>query len=186
MDRSSCSATASSCISLTTPLVEPAIDPGNAATVNSNDNIPKVKGRSPLDSKGNFSLGSQDSLTLPPGTYYFSSFKMSGGASLTLPGKTVIYCTGDFDAGGGTILNNTQLPANCQLYGMGSSFSVGGNSAFYGVVYAPTADITRTGNADFYGVAVGKTLKFSGSGGAHYDEALGYLDGVPPVTQFVQ
>jgi Flp pilus assembly protein TadG len=176
-----------STIALTTPIVEPSIDCGNAATVNNNKNIPKTsRNKFAVDNNGNFSIGSQDSLSLPGGTYYFSSFSMTGGGSLTISAKTTIYCTGAFDASGGTINNTTQLPVNCQLYAMGSTFKISGGSDFYGVLYAPTADITRTGNADFYGIAVGRTLTFSGSGGAHYDEAIGYLDGVSPVTQLVQ
>jgi len=171
-----------STIALPSPLVMPAIDPGDAATRNDNNKLPP----NVINNNGAFSLNAQQNLVMPPGTYYFSSFRLGAQSSLTINAKVTIYVTGDVDASGGTISNTTQLPANCQMYGMGSTFKAAGGAAFYGVLYAPGADIIRTGNSDFYGVAVGKTLKFSGSGGAHYDEALGYLDGVPPVTQLVQ
>ena len=46
------------------------------------------------------------------------------------------------------------------------------NNSFYGVVYAPLAQLTVTGNADYYGAALAKSLKLVTSGGVHYDEAL--------------
>lgn len=167
---------------LTSPLVEPAIDPGNADCSNNNGKLPS----SVIDKNGNFALKSKQNLNMPAGTYYFSSFKLGAQSTLTINSKVTIFCKGNFDAGGGTIANKTQLAANCQLYVMGSTLKLSGGSHFYGVVYAPGADITRSGNSNFFGVAVGKTLQSAGNGGLHYDEALGYLDGVPPVTQLVQ
>lgn len=168
--------------SLTSLLVEPAIDPGQSPQVNNNKSLSSKV----LDSKGNFSLSSKQRLDMPAGTYYFSSFKLGSQSTLTINSKVTIYCTGSFDASGGTISNTTELPANCQLYVMGTSFKLSGSSKFYGVAYAPGADLVRSGNSDFFGVAVGKTLQSSGSGGLHYDESLGFLDGVPSVTQLVQ
>jgi hypothetical protein len=43
----------------------------------------------------------------------------------------------------------------------------------YGVVYGPTADITRSGgSSDFFGSMVGASLTLSGGGGLHADEAI--------------
>jgi len=167
---------------LTTPLVKSAVDFGSSATVNSNGSLPA----SILDKKGKFELSSKQNFSIPPGTYYFSSFKLGSQSTLTINSKVTIFCTGDFDASGGAISNTTELPGNCQLYVTGTSAKLSGNSQFFGVVYAPTADVKRDGNSDFFGVAVGRTLESSGNGGLHYDESLGYLDGVPPVTQLVQ
>jgi len=65
---------------------------------------------------------------------------------------------------------------------------VGGSADFYGVLYAPSADITRNGNSDFFGVCVGKSITATGSGGMHYDEAIGYTivyaDGEPSEIYF--
>lgn len=168
--------------SLTSPLVKPAVDLGNVATVNSNSSLPK----SVLDKNGSFELSSKQNFSMPPGTYYFSSFKLGSQSTLTINSKVTIYCTGNLDASGGAISNTTELPANCQLYVTGSNAKLSGSSQFFGVLYAPGADIKREGNSDFFGVAIGKTLESSGNGGLHYDESLGYLDGVPPVTQLVQ
>lgn len=173
---------------LESPLTEPAVNPGDAATANNNANIPKsAQNKAPLDADGDFKLSGGDMVTVPPGTYYFSTLTLSGGASISITGKTIIYVTGNVDVSGGSILNSTQLPVNCQLYGMGSKVVLSGSSQWYGVVYAPTADITRSGgSSDFFGMAVGKSLTLSGGGGCHYDESLGGLTGAQSGAQLVQ
>jgi Flp pilus assembly protein TadG len=172
---------------LTTALNEHAVDPGDAATVNNNKTIPlTAKGKNPLDSHGNFSLSGSDTVTLQPGTYYFAKFQLSGSSSVSLTGKTIFYCTDQVDLSGGTFFNPSQQAADCQIYGMGNKVSLSGSSDFYGVVYAPSADIDRSGSSDFYGMMVGATLKLSGSGGLHYDESLGTLSGIQASAQIVQ
>ena len=172
---------------LTDPLSEPAVDPGDAAGANDNSSIPKsVHKKGPLNGSGDFTLSSGDSVTLPPGTYYFRDFKLSGSSTIKLTGKTIIYCSGDVDISGGGVLNDTYLPANCQLYGMGSTVVLSGDSEWYGVVYAPGSNVTRVGNSEFYGMAVGKTLTLRGNGGCHYDQSLGALKGTHSGAQIVQ
>jgi Flp pilus assembly protein TadG len=171
---------------LTEPLNEPAVNPGNAATVNNNSNIPLTWfGKTPLDSQGNFSL-SGDLILMPSGTYYFSSFTVSGGSWFVIMGPTVIYCTGNFDASGGTMFNITNLPVDCQIYSTGTNVALSGGVQFDGVVYAPAANITRSGSADFFGMLIGASLTLSGGGGCHYDESLSSLIGAQQTAQLVQ
>lgn len=173
---------------LDSPLNEPAVNTGNAATVNNNGDVPNsANNKDPLDKSGNFKLSGGDTVTLPPGTYYLSTLTLSGGSSISISGKTIFYVTGNVDISGGSILNTTQLPVNCQLYGMGSKVVLSGSSQWSGVVYAPTADITRSGgSSDFFGMAVGKSLTLSGGGGCHYDESLNALVGAQSGAQLVQ
>ncbi len=160
---------------------------GDAATVNNNAHIPPTsKGKSPLDSQGNFSLSGGDSVTLQPGTYYFAKLQLSGGSSLGITGQTIVYCTDDVDLSGGTVTNTQQLPANFQLYSTGNSVDLSGGSDFYGVVYAPTANIQRSGGGDLYGMAVGASLNVSGGSGLHYDQSLSSLFGAQQSGQLVQ
>ena len=59
---------------LTTALSEPAVNFGSSATVNNNSHIPLTgKGKAAVDASGNFNLSGGDSVTLPAGTYYFST-----------------------------------------------------------------------------------------------------------------
>lgn len=187
VDTTGASSVTGSTTALTQPLSEASVNPGDAATVNNNANIPdSAKGRTPLDSQGKFSLSGGDSVTLPPGTYYFSSFTLSGGASLALSGHTILYCQGDVDVSGGSIMNPAQSPAQCQIYAMGSKVTLSGGAQFYGVVYAPNAAITRSGGSDFFGMMVGASLDLSGGGACHYDQSLGALTGAPQTAQLVQ
>lgn len=151
----------------------PAVNFGNSATVNNNANIPlSTQHKNPL-SGTQFTLGGGDSLTLPAGTYYFSKFTLSGGATLTLGGAVVIYCTGDFSASGGTLVNPSTRARDFKVYCTGSKADFSGSSVFYGAIYAPTSDVTRSsGNAETFGVLIGKTLTISGGGGVHYDQAI--------------
>ena len=172
---------------LTQPLNEPSVNFGNSATVNNNSNIPlTAKGNTALDSQGNFSLSGGDSVALPPGTYFFATFSLSGGSSLGTTGKAIVYCTGNVDVSGGTVINGTRLPINLQLYCTGQQVRMSGGSDFYGVVYAPTAAITRSGGSDLYGMVVGASLDLSGGSGLHYDQSLASLVGAQPSAQLVQ
>ena len=160
-------------ITLPQNISEAAVNVGTAATVNNNGAIPlTAKGNQALSS-GNFNLSGGDSVTLPAGTYYFSTAKMTGGSTLSVTGQTIIYVTGNIDFSGGSVTNTTALAANLQIYDTGSKVVLTGNSQSYSTIYAPTADITRSGSSDFYGSMVGKSLTLSGGGGLHYDTALG-------------
>ena len=172
---------------LTQPLNEPSVNFGNSTAVNNNSNIPlTAKGNTALDTQGNFMLSGGDSVALPPGTYCFATFSLSGGSSLDIAGKTIVYCTGNVDLSGGTVTNSTQLPINLQLYCTGPQVRMSGGSDFYGVVYAPTAAITRSGGSDLYGMVVGASLDLSGGSGLHYDQSLASLVGAQPRAQLVQ
>jgi len=178
---------AGSTSSLKQALSEPAVSPGNAATVNNNSNIPKSHNNKNALTGGNFTLSGGDYLTLPAGTYYFGKLTLSGNSYITINSKTIIYCTGDVDVSGGSFANTAKLASNLQLYGMGSKVVLSGGSQTYALVYAPGADITRSGGtSDFFGMMVGKTLTLSGGGGLHYDEALNALLGTKNGMTLVQ
>jgi hypothetical protein len=172
---------------LTTALVEPAVDPGNAATVNDNGSIPLTAlNKEPLDASGNFFLSDGDSISLPPGKYYFTTLVLDENSSLTITGKTSIYVTGKVDASEGTITNTTQIPSNLQLYPMATPCLLSGDAPMYAVVYGPTADIVRFGgNSDFFGALVGKSLILSG-GGLHGDLSVSGVSGSTRKASLVQ
>jgi hypothetical protein len=102
-------------------------------------------------------------------------------------GPVTIYCQGDVSISGGSIANLTAKPANLKLYGMGKKVTLSGASKTYAVVYAPTADITRSGgSSDFFGSMVGNSLTLSGGGGIHYDASLGSTIGSQGSSHLVQ
>jgi Flp pilus assembly protein TadG len=167
--------TTGSTANLTYTLVEPPVDNTAAAASNNNANIPLSHAGKTAYNSGTraFTLSGGDSLTLPGGTYYFSTLTLSGGCSITVSSAVKIYCTGNIDTSGGSIDNTTAIPSNLQLYTTGSKCVLSGASQTYAVVYCPGADITRSGGtSDFFGSMVGKSLTLSGGGGLHYDESL--------------
>jgi len=136
------------------------------------DDIPlSAQGKYPLVS-GNFSLSNGDSVTLFPGTYYFSTLTLSGSSSLEITGRTIIYVTGNVDTRGGSLTNTTQIPSNLQLYGMGPSVVLLAGTQMHAVIYAPTADISCSSGMDFFGMMVGASLTLSGGCGLHADTSV--------------
>ena len=113
-----------------------------------------------------------DHADLPPGTYYFSKFTLSGGSWVVISGPTKIYTTSDFTLSGGSLANTTQIPANLQIYPMGAKCVISGGSDLYAVVFAPTAKVERSGESHYFGSIVGYELVLSGSGGVHADRHL--------------
>ncbi len=167
----------------------PPVDFGNSATKNNNTSIPTSDyGETPYDS-GNqeFKLSGGDHVVLPPGTYYFSKFTLSGGSSITVLDKTVIYCVGDFSASGSSIANASQQPGKLQIFCTGSKVDISGGSHFYGAVYAPASKIVRSsGSGHVFGSLIGKELTMSGGGGGHADESLGLLEGTAGTVTLVE
>jgi Putative Tad-like Flp pilus-assembly len=161
----------------TQSLSEAAIDSSAASTTNNDINIP-------LDNKGKtvytsgthaFSISGGDTVTLPAGTYYFSSVTVSGGSIITFgSGQTTIYCTGDWNTSGGSLVNPAQVPSDLKINVQGSTTVLSGSAQMCGEVYAPASDITRSGGSSaFFGSMVGKSLTLSGGGGLHYDTSMG-------------
>jgi hypothetical protein len=159
------------------PLDLPPVDASEAALFNDNDQIPLIPEgngwKSPVDAQGNFLLDGNKVIDMPPGTYYFNDFTVTGQAEFNIHGPTTIYVTGNLLRAGGTVVNNnTQLPENLSFLMTGGTASVTSDNAFHGVIYAPNTPVTVDGDADVYGAIVGKTLTVTGSGSGHYDESL--------------
>jgi len=91
------------------------------------------------------------------------------------PPKVEIYVGGTtIDISGNGIANDGGIAANLSLYGLPSVTTVelGGNSSFYGGIYAPSAAFKLHGTADIYGSVVGNSISTVGNFNLHYDEAL--------------
>lgn len=116
----------------------------------------KVNGNATLYVTGSFSLSGSSYVQINPG----GSLKLIVGGSASLSG--------------GGVVNTSAKPANFSLLGLPTCTSVtlSGNSALYGNVNAPQADLTMSGTSDIYGAAIVKSATASGGGSFHYDEAL--------------
>ena len=84
--------------------------------------------------------------------------------------------------------NTSMNTSNLVLYGLDtcSEVKITGSAAFWGAMYAPSAEIRVTGSGDIYGSLIGDTIKVTGSGDIHYDEALkdsANFDILPPAYE---
>jgi Tfp pilus assembly protein PilX len=140
------------------------------------------------------------SLTLGGGVYNFCSVTLSGGGSVTIAPGTMaeIFIDSPDDpgsgcpansgnlvlSGGSTWFNPSQNPLAAQFYVYGlnngsSTITLSGNSAMYGVIYAPQDQVTLSGNGTLYGSIAASKLTVSGNGGTSWDSRLSTLQATP-------
>ncbi len=165
------------------PLHMPLVDTSAVEQDNDNDSLPGIqKGNhlvSPVDENGNFLVDGGNTYEMPPGTYLFNDFTLTGQSTLIITGPTNIYLTGSLDTSGGDVINDTEIASNLRIFMEGGSDStalVTASSSLYAVIYAPQTAVETRGGADFFGAVVGQTLLATGSGQIHYDEDLDVSD----------
>jgi len=154
---------------LSANMVFPAVNPGNAATVNNNASIASKF----LNANGDLSVSGNNTLNLAAGVYYFKTMSVSGNASLNVNGQVTIYVQQSVSLSGNFYTANNK-PSNfkVRVLNNGGSVSLSGNSNLHVDLYAPTAHVTISGNGSFYGQIVGRTLTSNGNGKLYYDTTL--------------
>lgn len=150
------------------------IDYYRAEMENDNHQIPLTsEGRDPYRrGTGSLYLGGGDHLTLPPGTYYFTSVTMRGRAYLEITGPTTIYIDGSATLTGGGVLNLTEDPHNLTIYARGPNLKLGGGASFYGSLIAPTAMVELMGTFEYYGTLLSRFMRARGNPVFHVEESL--------------
>ena len=140
------------------------------------------KGRDPFDgSPWDLVVTGNDGLTLPEGTFYFTSALIDGQATVTITGPTVIYISGPATFTGGGLINVTQDPKNLIIYSTGTTMTVDGSAGFYGGIVAPNAEVNLTGTSEYFGTIIARVLNMFGNTTIHVDEQLAFsLTGVDP------
>lgn len=159
----------------------PAIDPGDAATNNLNSTIKLSSKGAAVLSNGQFTLtGSNDSITLAPGTYYFSTMTVAGGSTVFVTGPTYIYVTGQIDLRLGNLVNTTKIPVNLQIYpmGFGTYFYLPFYGQLHASIYSTQAHIyldekSAPVNFEFFGKMVGQKIRVWDTA-LHVDESLAF------------
>jgi Flp pilus assembly protein TadG len=141
-----------------------------------NDNVNVPSWATPGSS---FKLGSNKTLSLPGGNYYFNNFTLDGGSDLSFTGPATIYCYGSFSMSGNTSTSGSK-PGNLRLVMVPDpnngdppgSVTVSSSAALYATVYAPQSNVSLSGSGDIYGSVLGLTVIMTGSSGIYYDMAL--------------
>ena len=92
--------------------------------------------------------------------------------------QVTLYVGGNIALGGNGISNGNGNASSLSIFGItptdGSTRTAdfGGNSTFYGTVYAPAYDLKLGGTPTYVGSLVGKSATLVGNVSIHYDEAL--------------
>jgi len=168
-----------------------------------------------LVDRGSYALATnREGLITESGKY--GSLSLASNSKLTISGQVTLFIDGDFTMNSNSILeiapgseveiilgngafiqrSNTQInnlsrdPRCLAILGTEDfhSMTFRSNSAFYGVVYVPEANVDFFANADFFGSIVANYLHLSSNVGIHYDESLGEWDkyGVQLTTYVVK
>lgn len=98
-----------------------------------------------------------------------AELKVNNGAILKL------YVDGDVSAKNSAGINNAgKIPGNVRIYGTGAdqTFELKNNTDFYGVLYAPNAEMTLHNNGNAYGSFIAETFELKNNGNIYYDKAL--------------
>jgi len=109
------------------------------------------------------------------------SIKTTGAAAIIISssstGPVIFYVEGSVSASGQGIINSGLKPVDFQLYGTSGckSIDISGQGDFYGLIYAPAADLKIGGQGDLFGSYIGNTLQVAESrrGGLHHDISIG-------------
>ncbi len=174
---------------------------GGAVIYGSKGALSSLKNMTPMSDPGGGTPASfTNGTTLTSGTYRVSSINLSGSGIGTINGNVTLYVTGSLslsgsaqivilpggsltvyldgklNVSGGAIVNETLNPHNLTIYGTSTctTATYSGSSAFYGVIYAPTASTTISGG-NIYGSVIGGSVTISGGAAVHYDESLGNI-----------
>jgi len=114
------------------------------------------------------------------------SLRIMGGGSIVInPGVHVtLYITQELRSMGGGIVNDSKVSSQLRIYGGADcdQIEIGGTPDFYGVVYAPNANIDCNGTGNIYGSLVGDTVRVVGTPIIYYDVALKDDSSLPVLT----
>src|SRR6266404_73307 len=122
-------------------------------------------------------------VTLAGGTYCFKSITLQSHAVLQVSSPVNLYLTDIFDASSGTLVNNTGIASNLQLFDSlvstyknngtpNNPIQLSGGQQTSMAVYAPNAAVTFSGNSNFFGGVIADYVDDSGGTPIHYDGAL--------------
>jgi hypothetical protein len=125
-------------------------------------------------------LGNGESVTLVGKTgganYYFTNIEFKTGATMhidSLAGPVNLFISGELDGKNGSITHASGDPKKFTIFSDSSDpLSLSNTTAFYGVVYAPFADLDVFNGAAFYGAILAKTVDVKNSVNFYFDLAL--------------
>ena len=118
--------------------------------------------------------GSDATITLASGVYYFSSITLGQNTAVNLaPGaKVKIYVAGDILFNQGSTMTTNGVPSDLLVYSTGSMLKFAQGNTFTGAFYGPDAHIQYDQTTQLFGALVGNTIKLDRYACFHYDRSL--------------
>lgn len=107
---------------------------------------------------------------------------------ITDSGSLTLYLAGDFDAKNSSgVVNTSAVPSKFKLYGTGSKQTIDlkTDHSFFGVIYAPNADMTLYNGGSAYGSFIVNNFEMKNSGHVYYDKALNNPTVIDEAARFV-
>jgi hypothetical protein len=130
-------------------------------------------------------------MTLPGGTYYFTSLTMENNSSLRFSGPATVYVDGNVTFNNsGEILAYDSIPANLHIIQRGAGTVFGGpnanNVTFIAAIDAPETDFIVNNGPSLQGRATFRSIQVKNNANFYYDESLrsavpGYGNGITTV-----
>jgi hypothetical protein len=121
-----------------------------------------------------FTTSATSTHALPSGTSCASSLNLD--VDTTVTGPTVIYVSGNVTMGHHLNINYSSsvipVPANLQIYMLGSTYDMANHTAIAAAIYAPLATCNGGAQSVVYGSLVCGTISNVGGWTFHYDDAL--------------
>lgn len=159
--------------SLSSALSYPSVDVSGASSSNDNSQIGLTsRGRSPL-SGTDFSL-TNESITLPAGTYYFTSLTLGNNGSLSFSGPVTIYINGNTTvASTATITTYQARPANLRIRVAGTrTFTLENTVQLTADLYAPQSVVTLENGVMVAGAMIAYEINAINNARVYFDESL--------------
>jgi RHS repeat-associated protein len=148
---------------------------------NDNARIPKTTAGRDAVKDGALVLDGPDPLTLPPGTYVFSSIALSGRAHVLLSGETHVFVTGDVTLAGNSHLNPAGGGFRLRLVVAGAHVSLDTLSTVGAFLYAPSAAATFAGGSRLVGSVFAASVAVREA-----SVATRAVDDTPPVLDLLE
>jgi hypothetical protein len=108
--------------------------------------------------------------------YYFTKIELKNGAAMTIDtsaGPVYIYLSGELNGKNGTITHGGGDPKKFAIFSdTADPVSLSNASAFYGVIYAPYANLEIYNHATLYGAVLAGSVDMKNAGEFYFDRAL--------------
>lgn len=155
-------------------LGDPAVVVAAAAALNDNSSIPLSAGGQQALVGTALNLTANDTLSVPGGTYYFTSVTLTS-ATLQTSGTVRFYVDGPVTMTSTRVFNTRAKADQFVVISDGSELELELTSDAYWAVYAPGALVVLDGRSRWYGALVARELWVPGVIDLHHDLGLATL-----------